>query len=171
MVSTRGLAVAYRIIATSRRVIIIAMFSFVVGAGAVQIFLRYVPGLRPMDWTDEIMRYLNIWIIFLGAGITARANRHMVMEFFVQKLFPARMLPTVRRITLGIVCIALGFLAVVSYRTVISSMDFMIQAFRFPISYFYLAIPVGCILMFLEYLLILIFGSHPFPLERREEAK
>lgn len=170
MATSRGLALAYRILETARRAIVIAMFSFVVLSGAVQIFLRYVPGLRPMDWTDEIMRYLNIWLIFLGAGLTARANGHMVMDFFISKLFPARLLPAVRRVTLGIVCIALGFLAVVSYGTVLSSMDFMIQSFQFPIAYFYLAIPVGCVLMFVEYLLIIVFGYHPFDSQRGEEA-
>ena len=145
-----------------RKALVVGIFSFIVITGSLEIFLRYTPGFRSLSWSDEIMRYLNIWLVFLGASLTARSNGHMAMEFFVKKLFPTRMLPAVRRISLGITCITLLILAGISFQKVLSTWNVMIQAFDIPIAIFYFAIPVGCILIFMEYLLMMIFGEHPF---------
>ena len=142
-----------------RKALVVGIFSFIVITGSLEIFLRYTPGFRSLSWSDEIMRYLNIWLVFLGASLTARSNGHMAMEFFVKKLFPTRMLPAVRRISLGI---TLLILAGISFQKVLSTWNVMIQAFDIPIAIFYFAIPVGCILIFMEYLLMMIFGEHPF---------
>jgi len=146
----------------ARKALIVGIFSFIVITGSLEIFFRYTPGFRSFSWSDEIMRYLNIWLVFLGASLTARSNGHMAMEFFVKKLFPARMLPAVRRITLGVTCLTLLILAGISFQKVMSTWNVMIQAFDIPIAIFYLALPLGCLLIFLEYLLMMIFGEHPF---------
>jgi TRAP-type C4-dicarboxylate transport system permease small subunit len=72
------------------------------------------------------------------------------------------MLPAVRRITLGITCITLLILTGISFQKVLSTWNVMIQAFDIPIAIFYFALPLGCVLIFLEYLLLMIFGEHPF---------
>jgi TRAP-type C4-dicarboxylate transport system permease small subunit len=152
----------YSVIDRARNFFIIGIFSFIVFSGALEIFLRYTPGMRGLSWSDEIMRYLDIWLVFLGAGLTAKANGHMAMDFFVRKLFSASAQPVVRRLTLGIICIALLSLMWVSLLKTLSTRDVMIQAFDISIAYFYAAIPVGCLLMFIEYALQLVFGEHPF---------
>jgi TRAP-type C4-dicarboxylate transport system permease small subunit len=157
----------YRIMDYIRKALIIGIFSFIVITGTLEIFLRYTPGLHGLAWGDEIMRYLDIWLVFLGASLAAKTNGHMVMEFFVKRIFPARMLPAVRRVTLGIICATLLFLAVISFQKVLSTWNVMIQAFDIPIALFYFAIPVGCLLMCLEYLLLMIYGDHPYG-DRRE---
>jgi TRAP-type C4-dicarboxylate transport system permease small subunit len=159
----------YRIMDYTRKALIIGIFSFIVITGTLEIFLRYTPGLHGLAWGDEIMRYLDIWLVFLGASLAAKANGHMVMEFFVKTVFPARMLPVVRRVSLGIICATLLFLAVISFQKVLSTWNVMIQAFDIPIALFYLALPLGCLLMFLEYLLMMIYGDHPYS-DRREEV-
>ncbi|MCX5821194.1 MAG: TRAP transporter small permease [Deltaproteobacteria bacterium] len=157
----------YRIMDYIRRALIIGIFSFILITGTVEIFLRYTPGLHGLSWGDEIMRYLDIWLVFLGASLAAKANGHMVMEFFVKSVFPARMLPGVRRVSLGIICLTLLILAVISFQKVLSTWNVMIQAFDIPIALFYLALPLGCLLMFLEYLLMMIYGDHPYS-DRKE---
>jgi TRAP-type C4-dicarboxylate transport system permease small subunit len=152
----------YRIVDYIRKALIIGIFSFIVITGTLEIFLRYTPGFHGFSWSDEIMRYLDIWLVFLGASLTAKSNGHMVMEFFVKRLFPVRMLPGVRRVSLGIICVTLLFLAVISFQKVLSTWNVMIQAFDIPIAIFYFAIPLGCVLMFLEYMLLMIYGNHPY---------
>jgi TRAP-type C4-dicarboxylate transport system permease small subunit len=159
----------YGIVNWIRKALIIGIFSFIVITGALEIFLRYTPGFHGFSWSDEIMRYLDIWLVFLGASLTAKANGHMAMDFFVKKLFPTRMLPGVRRLSQGIICVTLLFLAVISFQKVLSTWNVMIQAFDIPIALFYFAIPLGCVLMFLEYLLLMIYGDHPYD-DRRELA-
>ena len=159
----------YRIMDYIRKALIIGIFSFILLTGTVEIFLRYTPGLHGLAWGDEIMRYLDIWLVFLGASLAAKANGHMVMEFFVKTIFPARMLPGVRRVSLGIICATLLFLTVISFQKVLSTWNVMIQAFDIPIALFYFALPLGCLLMFLEYLLMMIYGDHPYG-GRKEEV-
>ena len=156
--------IVYSLIEKARRFFIIGIFSFIVVSGAVEIFLRYTPGMKSLGWSDEIMRYLNIWLVFLGASLAAKMNTHMGMDFFVRWLFPASLLPVVRRITLAIICVALLALMWVGLMKTLSTRDVMIQAFDFPIAWFYAAIPVGCLLMFVEYALHLVYGE-PAPAE------
>jgi TRAP-type C4-dicarboxylate transport system permease small subunit len=168
--SQKTIASLYGIMDCTRKALVIGIFSFIVITGALEIFFRYTPGLQSFGWSDEIMRYLNIWLVFLGASLTAKTNGHMAMDFFVRRLFPVRMLPGVRRISLGITCITLLILAVISFQKVLSTWNVMIQAFDIPIALFYFALPLGCILMCLEYMLLLIFGDHPFNAPRKEPA-
>jgi TRAP-type C4-dicarboxylate transport system permease small subunit len=158
----------YGIMDYLRKALIIGIFSFIVITGTLEIFLRYTPGFHGFGWSDEIMRYLNIWLVFLGASLTAKANGHMVMDFFVRRVFPVRMLSGVRRVSLGITCGALLILAVISFQKVLSTWNVMIQAFDIPIALFYFALPLGFILMFLEYLLLVIYGDHPFNASKKE---
>jgi TRAP-type C4-dicarboxylate transport system permease small subunit len=150
---------AYSFIDKARRFLIIGIFAFIVVSGAVEIFLRYTPGMKSLGWSDEIMRYLDIWLVFLGASLAAKMNTHMAMDFFVRQLFPASLLPVVRRVTLATICAALLALMWVSLMKTISTRDVMIQAFDLPIAWFYAAIPVGCLLMFVEYALHLVYGE------------
>ena len=160
----------YGIMDWIRKALIVGIFSFIVTTGALEIFFRYTPGFQGFGWSDEIMRYLDIWLVFLGASLAAKTNGHMAMDFFVRKLFPSRTLPGVRRVSLGITCGALLFLAVISFQKVLSTWNVMIQAFDIPIALFYFAIPIGCVLMFLEYLLMIIYGDHPFIVSGKEPA-
>ena len=164
------LASLYRIMDYIRKALIIGIFSFIVITGTLEIFLRYTPGFHGFGWSDEIMRYLDIWLVFLGASLTAKTNGHMAMDFFVRRLFPSRMLPGVRRVSLGITCSALLILAVISFQKVLSTWNVMIQAFDIPIALFYFALPLGCVLMFLEYLLLMIYGDHPYRDTKEEPA-
>jgi len=151
----------YSFIEKSRRFFIIGIFSFIVVSGAVEIFLRYTPGMKSLGWSDEIMRYLDIWLVFLGAGLAAKTNTHMGMDFFVHRLFPVALLPLVRRISLTIICATLLALMWVGLIKTLGTRDVLIQALDISIAWFYAAIPVGCLLMFVEYALHLIYGGPP----------
>ncbi len=39
-----------------------------------------------LSWTEEIARYLFIWIIMIGAGIVLRLNGHIGLTFILKKL-------------------------------------------------------------------------------------
>jgi C4-dicarboxylate transporter DctQ subunit len=38
-------------------------------------------------WPEESVRYLMIWISFIGMGIGIRTQSHIVVDFFVEKMF------------------------------------------------------------------------------------
>lgn len=50
---------------------------------------RYVPGIRPSDWTEELAVYLLVWVSLFGAAITYRGYGHLGVDYFVAKLDPA----------------------------------------------------------------------------------
>ena len=47
---------------------------------------RYVPGIRPSDWTEELAVYLLVWVSLLGAALTYRNYGHLGVDYFVVKL-------------------------------------------------------------------------------------
>ncbi len=50
---------------------------------------RYVPGIRPSDWTEELAVYLLVWISLYGAALTYRGYGHLGVDYFVAKLDPS----------------------------------------------------------------------------------
>ncbi|QTL96703.1 TRAP transporter small permease subunit [Iocasia frigidifontis] len=50
-----------------------------------QIVFRYILNLG-LPWVDELSRFLNIWIGFLGASIGFKYGEHVGVAFFVEKL-------------------------------------------------------------------------------------
>jgi TRAP-type C4-dicarboxylate transport system permease small subunit len=68
---------------------VIALFAaliFVVLWGVVS---RYLPGVRPSDWTEELAIYLLVWLSLIGAALAYRSHGHLGVDYFVQKLDPA----------------------------------------------------------------------------------
>lgn len=47
---------------------------------------RYVPGIRPSDWTEELAVYLLVWVSLIGAAITYRGYGHLGVDYLVTKL-------------------------------------------------------------------------------------
>lgn len=158
----------YKILDGIRIVLITIIFSFVILAGATEIFLRFMPGLKSFPWIDEILRYMNIWLVFLGASIAVKEGSHLVMEFLVHKLLPARGIAVLSRITMTITLVTLGIIFYVGLKRTLSMTHVIIQAFPITISLFYLAIPIGCAYMIMDYVLIMICGAHPFHTPTKE---
>ncbi len=50
---------------------------------------RYVPGIRPSDWTEELAVYLLVWVSLFGAALTYRGHGHLGVDYFVAKLDPS----------------------------------------------------------------------------------
>ena len=65
--------------------IILALLVLVVG---IQIFARYVLN-HSLFWSEELARYLFIYLVFLGAAIMLRKNRHIQVSFFTKSLTPS----------------------------------------------------------------------------------
>ena len=152
----------YKLLNFFRNVLIVLIFSFIILAGAWAIFLRYTPNLKTLPWIDEVLRYLNIWLVFLGASVAVKQDSHLSVDFFLRKLFPARIVVVLKKFTLLIILICLIILVVASTKKFIGSLNVVIQAAPISIAVFYLAIPIGCLFLLLDYVLILLFGEHPF---------
>ncbi len=51
------------------------------------VFSRYVLGAQA-TWTDELARYLLVWVSLFGAAIMYREHGHLGIDYFVGKLHP-----------------------------------------------------------------------------------
>ena len=152
----------YIVIDKIRSIVVICIMSFIVIVGAVQIFMRYTPGINPMSWVDEIMRYLNIWLVLLAASIGVKYNAHLQMDYFLYKLVPPKVIHVVKRITQAAVIISLLLLIYYGTLRVIANVNTVIQSLPLSIALFYAAIPIGSLLILFDYLLVCIYGEHPF---------
>jgi TRAP-type C4-dicarboxylate transport system permease small subunit len=152
----------YFVIDRVRTVTLIAIFAFIMTVGAVQIFMRYTPGINAMSWVDEIMRYLNIWVVLLASSIGVKYGTHLKMDYLLAKWTSGKGVKAVRFTTELAVIIAL---AVLIYYGVVRTYDnrhTVIQSLPISIAWFYAAIPIGSALMLLEFLLIFLNGRHPY---------
>ena len=60
---------------------------------AIQVFMRYVIG-DSLSWSEELARYIFIWLIYLGISYGAKIMKHIKIEAALA-LFPMAMRPYV----------------------------------------------------------------------------
>lgn len=152
----------YALIDKVRTVLIVVIFGFIVTVGAVQIFMRYTPGINAMSWVDEIMRYTNVWLVLLAASIGVKKGAHLKMDYLLQKYVPAKRIRIIEKFTSILMAAALIILIYFGAQRALENRNTIIQSMPLSIAFFYAAIPVGGVLVLLEYLLIFIFKKHPF---------
>ncbi|MEL7564263.1 MAG: TRAP transporter small permease [Dehalobacterium sp.] len=115
-----------------------------------QVVCRYVLQ-SPPNWTDEVARYMSVWLTFLGAAIAFRLGAHLGVDYFVG------LLPGNGRSIAGIfinivLCIVLFFVITLGYQQAQFVKIQLSPALRLPMNIPYLAIPVGGALMLVEVL-------------------
>ena len=154
----------YTVISGIRSVAIVAALGWMVILCLIQVILRYFTSasLRPFAWGDEIIRLTSIWVAFLAASLGVREGSHLNVEFFIKKL-PPRGVMILKKAALGIVLVCMALLVWHGTAQTKSNARSMLQNVpMISIAWFYAAIPIGCAFLFIDYLLILIYGKHPF---------
>lgn len=113
-----------------------------------QVFFRFVVYM-PFPWSEEIARYLMIWVGMTGSFVALRKGRHIGVSFLMERL-PA----AVTRVLTPLIQLALiAFLAVIAVqggKLAFFNAAQKSPAMMIPMVYPYLAIPVGALLMILE---------------------
>jgi TRAP-type C4-dicarboxylate transport system permease small subunit len=122
--------------------VILGVMSIVVFS---QVVYRYVLE-APLPWSEELARYLMVWLVLLGASLGVRHKALIGMEALVN-IFPAWL----KRFSVEtVLVVSLAFLAVVVYfgtRLAIMNHSQVSPAMEIPMSIPYAAVPVGGILM------------------------
>lgn len=142
-----------RTIATFSVLVMIALVLCVVW----QVFSRYVLN-QPSTLTDELARFLMIWVGLLGASYTVGAQRHLSIDFL------AMMLPDHKKPLLGILINTLvllfsgavivnGGLKLIEKTLATTQLS---AALQIPMGYVYIVLPLsGAIMMFYSLYFIL----------------
>lgn len=83
------LATAWARLVRALELFVIALFASLVLCVLWGVISRYVPGIRPSSWTEELAIYLLVWVSLLGAALAYRSNGHLGVDYFVGKLDPS----------------------------------------------------------------------------------
>lgn len=117
----------------------------IVSVTILQVFFRFVLD-TPLTWSDELGRFLFIWMVFIGAAIVSFDDKHLTVEVIQE-----RMSTKIKLISSIIIrTLAVAFLLI----TIFSSFDLVrvshyltSGALNIPFSYWRVAAPVGSALM------------------------
>lgn len=110
-----------------------------------QVLSRYVLS-KPLDWTEEVARYLFVWVAMLGAGMAAKDRAH----FFVDSLLERMDAELRRYVSVVTGTISSVFLLAISWAALELALSNRVQdspVLTIPMSVPYFAIPVGLGLM------------------------
>lgn len=126
--------------------ILIVFFSVMCIALTMQILFRYVFN-APIAFTEELSRYLQIWITFIGIGFGIKYNSHISLTLLKDKMSEK---------TANIVSLITYALIIVACILILrATPDYLVQqnknssVMQIPLELVYISIPIGfasCIL-------------------------
>lgn len=130
------------------------------------VFFRYVMQ-SPFMWTEEVARYLLVWLGFTAINIALRQDRHIKVEV-LQKLVP----PLVGKVVSYLVDALIAFFFIIllqqGYLLAVNNI-MMASTFQLSMSWILVAVPVAAALTLLQLFLRVIkkifleFGYKPEP--------
>jgi len=133
---------------------IISIFSLMVLVVFAQVVWRFVFN-NPFPWSEELARYLQVWLILLASVACIRKGRHLAVDFFTQVL-PFKVAKIFKLLSLVCILLFTGVLFVVSIHLIQITIHQITPAIRVPIMVVYLAFPVSAFLMFMETLILFL---------------
>lgn len=139
----------------------ILLMSAVVIVVLLQIVFRFIIQ-KPLSWSEELSRYIFIWIVYLGGYLCTKSNSHLGITYFVD-ILPVK----VRKIVKLVANIFLiVYMAIVIYYGFILSFRVMGQpsaVLRVPMGIVYMAIPLGMTFMLLRLIFNFYEGKQSQP--------
>ncbi|HLS67185.1 MAG TPA: TRAP transporter small permease [Pseudogracilibacillus sp.] len=116
------------------------------------IFLQIVSRIviqSSFSWTEELARFLMIWLTFLGAAFSFQHGAHIGISMLTDKL--PKKVSAIITLLVGILCSVLFvILTVKGFELVGKSANQTSPAMRIPMSYVYWVIPISGVLLTLN---------------------
>ena len=91
-------------------------------------------------------RVLLVWMSFIGMGFAVRDKKEIVCEAFVQKMTKRAQRCWALGVDILVAAFTL-FLLLYGIKMTFFSWDIRTESMELPFSFFYISIPVGCLLM------------------------
>ncbi len=114
----------------------------------VQVFLRYVFSFS-LSWSEEVARYLMIWVAFLGGSLALQKGLHIGVELFLVRV-SSRTRRWVSILSKMFILIFLIYLTIGGLKITWAVRDQSSPALLFSMAYAYLSAPVGGFFMALQ---------------------
>ena len=111
-----------------------------------------------LSWSEELARYLTIWVTFIGASYGFRFGTHIGVDAFKQWLpFRAeRVVDLVSNLIVALLCVLMMKFSIDIIVKVHLKFHQVSPAMRMPIWIAYLALPVGYAFMFIRNVMLSI---------------
>lgn len=122
---------------------LLAAIVVVVAAG---VWWRYVIN-DSIAWTEEVAKYLMVWMTFTGAPIALKYGRHVGIEVLPNS-FPARLRQATYAIIYLIVLLVMTALTYYGYNLAINAAPQTAANFKMSLLYVYISMPIGTAIMF-----------------------
>ena len=139
------IAIFYRILSRVVEGLIILSASVILIIVTIEVGLRYIFGLS-LIFTEELSRYLMVWVVFLGGAIAIRDGSHITISVFVVRL-NTKMRQIVQTVAHALTLAFLVVITIEGIRILPRQLYQMCITIDISLFYFYLAIPTGSILM------------------------
>lgn len=117
-----------------------------------QVIFRFILKAS-LPWSEEVSRYLLVWITFLGGAYGVKTGAHLGVEA-VQLLLPVQARKVAKLITqvVGVVlCVIILIISIDIVQKQLSGGQ-KSPALRLEMGYVYLAIPVGMVFFIIRYI-------------------
>ena len=113
-----------------------------------QVFTRFFTD-TPSSFTDELARYLMIWLGILGAAYVAGKNEHVAIDFFAKKFSEKRQLLLTRFFSIAVLSFAFFGMVVGGSRLVYitTKLEQFSPTLKIPLAVVYGVIPLSGILI------------------------
>lgn len=115
---------------------------------AAQVCCRFILN-NPLDWSEELGRYLFVWLSFLGAAVGVKKGIHLGVDVILKR-FPESFKKVIDLLMALLIQV---FLCMVCYYGIqtLSVVRFQSSpSMGISMLYPYLAVPVGCVFMFIN---------------------
>jgi TRAP-type C4-dicarboxylate transport system permease small subunit len=125
-----------------------------------QVLFRYVFN-NSLTWSEELAKFIFIWITFLGAALCFRERIHLKVDFLTNRLSDKNKI-LMEMINTLLVTIFSGIIVVIGFLWVINVAGTLSPAMGLPLNIvFYAALPVSAVFTF-------IYGVARFKREIKE---
>jgi C4-dicarboxylate transporter DctQ subunit len=132
-----------RLLGRIEAVLLAAMVGTITVVTFLQVFTRYVTE-SPFVWTEEVARYLFVWITLIGAAAAVRSNGHFGLDILRRYAPPLR--TALGALTSLVVAAFLGLLLWTGILETQQAATQMSPALQVRMHWAYLALPVGAAL-------------------------
>lgn len=108
-------------------------------------------------WTEEVSRYITVWATYIGASYGVKMGSHIGVDVFVDYILPARFRPQVLIVT-TLCCLTFTvWMTSLAWQYTERLMGGATSPALFiPMWTVYIAIPIGCGMMSIRYILSII---------------
>lgn len=138
-----------KIIRNILKCLVIITFVLLVSMTFLQVISRYISH-KPLTWTEEIVRFSNVWLALLTSSICIHEKKHLSLDFLTHSLsFKLKKILNILIYSFFI----LGFLIILliyGIQFTVKGASQLSPAMRLPMSIIYTILPISAILMILE---------------------